>query len=1053
MPENAIRVKPTRVTILGFIEKVSRGFIQTATMCKRHPTHSRAEEKTNPEGQSSPWPLAFAFRLGTFAFSLVGALMMGCAEGRAASAQSALQAMTIGDGFQVELVISEPEIRQPVSLSFDARGRLWVIQYLQYPTPAGLSPVSVDNYLRTRYDRRPEPPPRGPRGADRITICEQLNGKPKTRDFVAGLNLCSGMAIGHGGVFVMQPPYLLFYADRDCNDVPDGEPEVLLTGFGMEDAHAFANSLTWGPDGWLYGAQGSTVTANVRGIEFQQGIWRFHPRTKEFELFAEGGGNTWGLDFDARGEILAGTNFDEKMLHQVQGAYYLKNFGKHGALHNPHAYGYFGHVPYSGYRGPHISIGGIVYRGAAFPDSFNGAYIFGNTLDHAVYWARLEPRGSSFSASFGGTLLKTADESFRPVDCELGPDGAVYVADWCDKRATHLDPLDTWDRSNGRVYRIRSRQGQPRFPKLARDEAGGFDLRKLSSEQLLELLAEPNVWFVRQARLILSERRDGNVAARLRQLLHTSPSASLQLEALWALYVSGAFDQALAADLLKHPNENIRAWTVRFLGDARTVSSEIGQALVKMAEAETSAVVRSQLACSAKRFATEPGLSIVERMVRRDADAADAHIPLLLWWAIEYQAIAEPARLIRTFTSADMCRQPLVDQFILERLARRYAAEPGKTGLDACAQLLERAPSDAAIARFLQGIDQGLSGRATGPGPQSTALSAWFKEAWKTRSNDLALIRLGLRLRQDVAGDACAKLLGEPATPSNVRESLINALSETESDEALPILWGVLERSGPESVREAALRGLQRFPQTHAAEKLLELYPRLPSRLQERGRDALCSRASWALLLLKAIDLGKLDPANVSLEQIRQMRALNDEGLNERIEKRWGRVEARRPEEKQNTINTLKLVLKPSGAAGRDARGDPAAGKKIFAASCALCHKLFDEGNAVGPDLTGADRSNIDSLLEQIVNPSAQVRPEYVAFEARLNDEQLINGLMVESNASTVTLVDRNNQRHVIRREKIVELNESKVSLMPEGLLEALPPQSVMDLFAYLMKR
>src|SRR5882672_11018072 len=298
------------------------------------------------------------------------------ADAAASSPEEALTRMKVADGFEVKLVASEPQIRQPLSISFDERGRMWVIQYLQYPTPAGLKPVSVDQYLRTKYDRVPEPPPRGPKGADRITICElDRDGKRaiKFKDFVNGLNLCSGLALGHGGAFVLQPPYLLFYADKDRDDVPDGDPEVLLTGFGMEDAHAVANSLTWGPDGWLYGAQGSTVTAHIRGREFQQGIWRYHPVTKEFELFAEGGGNTWGLDFDEGGEILAGTNFEDKMLHQVQGAYHIKNFGKHGELHNPHTYGYFGHVPYSGYRGKHISAGGICYQGGAFPKSISGA--------------------------------------------------------------------------------------------------------------------------------------------------------------------------------------------------------------------------------------------------------------------------------------------------------------------------------------------------------------------------------------------------------------------------------------------------------------------------------------------------------------------------------------------------------------------------------------------------------------------------------------------------------------------------------------------------------
>ncbi len=274
------------------------------------------------------------------------------------SPAEAVKRMQVADGLEVGVYASEPQIRQPVAITFDEKGRMWVIQYLQYPAPNGLKPVKVDQYLRTVYDRVPEPPPQGPKGADRITICEDTDGDgraDKFTDFISGLNLATGLAIGHGGVFVVQSPYLLFYPDRNHDDVPDGDPEVLLSGFGMEDAHAFPNSLQWGPDGWLYGAQGSTVTAKIRGIEFQQGIWRYHPLTKQFELFAEGGGNTWGVDFDRRGEIFASSNGGHVMFHQVQGAYYIKGFSKHGELHNPHSYGYFARIPYPDSRGGHVT--------------------------------------------------------------------------------------------------------------------------------------------------------------------------------------------------------------------------------------------------------------------------------------------------------------------------------------------------------------------------------------------------------------------------------------------------------------------------------------------------------------------------------------------------------------------------------------------------------------------------------------------------------------------------------------------------------------------------
>src|SRR5437016_1857382 len=485
----------------------------------------------------------------------VGAILLGrpfSFGGDALSPKEALKHMKVAAGFEVKLVASEPQIRQPLSISFDACGRMWVIQYLQYPAPAGLKAVSVDQYLRTKYDRVPEPPPRGPKGEDRITICEDTDGDgvpDKFKDFVSGLNLASGMAIGYGGVFIVQPPYLLFYPDRDDDDIPDGDPEVLLSGFGLEDAHAVANSLTWGPDGWLYGAQGSTVTAHIRDLEFQQGIWRYHPLTHEFELFAEGGGNTWGLDFDEHANIIAGTNFGEQIgLHQVQGGYYVKGFSKHGPLHNPYTYGYFEHIPYTGFKGGHVTDCGIIYQGGAFPAQFNGLYIAGNLLANAVYWHLLERDGSSFKGRFGGELLTTDDTWFRPVDCTIGPDGAVYIADWYDKRATHVDSLDTWDRSNGRIYRIQAKGTKT---------ATNFDLAKASSAELVHLLASPNDWFRRAARQLLAERRDAKVIPVLRKSIFEGKDSRLALQCVWALKVGGGFDDALAVKLLKHPDDDV----------------------------------------------------------------------------------------------------------------------------------------------------------------------------------------------------------------------------------------------------------------------------------------------------------------------------------------------------------------------------------------------------------------------------------------------------------------------------------------------------------------
>src|SRR5438067_2968787 len=222
------------------------------------------------------------------------------------------------------------------------------------------------------------------------------------------------MAIGYGRVNVEHTPYLLIYPDRNGNDHPDRDPDVMLTRIGMEDAHAFANSLTWGPDGWLYGAQGSTVTARIRGIEFQQGVWRYHPLTKAFELFAEGGGNTWGIDFDRHGQLFAGGNTTEPLCHHVQGAYYIKGFGKHGPLHNPYTFGYFNPVRHQGFLGSALTGGFVIYQGGLLQSRFEGAVIYPNLRANGMRVSRLGPDGSTFTTRFQEDFLVSTDRWFRP---------------------------------------------------------------------------------------------------------------------------------------------------------------------------------------------------------------------------------------------------------------------------------------------------------------------------------------------------------------------------------------------------------------------------------------------------------------------------------------------------------------------------------------------------------------------------------------------------------------------------------------------------------------
>jgi putative membrane-bound dehydrogenase-like protein len=1003
-------------------------------------------------------------RLGSLFFPLaivLPSVPLGAAPGQGYSPDEAPRRMTLADGFRVSLVAGEPTVRQPVAIEFDERGRLWVIQYLQYPNPAGLKRVKVDRYSRTVYDRVPEPPPKGPRGADRITILDDFGPDGRARrakDFLGGLNLATGLAFGHGGVFVLQAPYLLFYPDRDRDDKPDDDPDVLLSGFGMEDAHSVANSLTWGPDGWLYGCQGSTVTARVRGVEFQQGVWRYHPLTRRFELFCEGGGNSWGLDFDAHGNLLYSTNVGgHVLLHGVQGGYYWKHFGKHGALHNPFAFGFIDHVPHRDFRGGHVTVGGIVYQGDSFPARFRGKYVAADLLGHAVYWHDLTPDGSSFRSAHGGELLRANDTWFAPCDVTTGPDGSVYVADWFDKRTAHPDPDAEWDRSNGRVYKIEYRGTKPVTP---------FDLARLPSEKLIGLLGHPNDWYARKARQVLADRRDPEVIFPLRTLVRESKDDRLALQALWALYVSGGFTDGLAEECLGHRNPDVRRWAVRFLGDDRKVTARLARRLSDLAAGEPDVTVRSQLASTARRLPARDGLPIIERLLLRNLDGKDSHLPLLLWWAIEEHAVASRERVLEMFASAAAWQVPLVREVIQGRLMRRYAAEGTEAGYTACARLLASAPSPEERGQMLAALEQGLQDRpratkSVGPllaehavverpaergraRPEKLppALEAQLAALWKADTTDTTLVRLFARLGRPAAQDRAVALAVNPRTPRPTRLLMLQLLAEVGAP-ASGRLLSVLDEQQGEEVRLAGLTALQGFDGEEVAAAILRHYSRMSARLRARASEVLLGRKEWARLFLREVDAGRLAAQDVPVEALRLVAVHKDRPLDELVRKHWGNVQPGTPEEKLAEVRRLSNDLR-AGA------GDAARGRELFRKHCATCHRLFGEGEPVGPDLTHANRKDRDYLLVSTVDPSAVIRKEYLSYTVRTTDGRVLAGLLAEQTPGAVTLLSAKNERTRVPRDRVETIEESPVSLMPENILRELKPQELRDLFSYL---
>ena len=984
------------------------------------------------------------------------------------------RAFTVPDDLEIELVLSQPLTAQQFHLTFDERGRLWVVEYRQYPAPAGLTQVSHDKFWRSVYDQVPPPPPNHFVGKDRVSIHEDTDGDGRFdahKVFVDGLSIATSVALGRGGVWVLNPPYLLFYPDRNRDDLPNSDPEVHLSGFGLEDTHSVANSLRWGPDGWLYACQGSTVSGNVK-VEplphdrtpvstnvihtLGQNIWRYHPGTRRYEVFSEGGGNAFGIELDAAGRLFSGHNGgDTRGFHYVQGAYLQKGFQKHGELSNPYAFGYFPQMANN--RVERFTHTFLIYEADALPERYRGKLFGIEPLQGRVVLSEITPVASTFATRDLEHVVTTTDRWFRPVDIKLGPDGAIYVADWHDFSINHWKNYNgNMDAASGRVWRLKVKGA-----KLAER----FDLAKPNDAQLIELLDHPNRSWRESAGRELVERGNAESLPKLaEQVERTMGDAALN--ALWTWHALGArtapsartstgehADEAVraptedAARFLKHTDPQVRLWAARFIGDpfpgaldsGAPISGSAGQVnaphLLALAESEPNLEVRVQLAATAKRLPAEVSLPIIQALARRDEDAADPRQPLMLWWALEAKAAPDRDPVLRLFADAALWDRPLVKQHLLERLMRRYAQAGSREDLLTSAKLLDLSPSKAHSEILMRGFEEAFKGRSVAGLPDEliTAMAR----------HGVGSVAVGLRRGDPQSLTEALKVIASREAPAGQRRQYIQLLGEVRAPEAVPILTELLASETDDALLQATLVALQPFGQPAITTTAIERLPKLAPGARAAALSLLTGRGVSAHQLLAAVESGKVAADLVPAEFVRALKGVAGESAQPAIDRLWPKAGRPSSAEMESEIVRLRQAL-------AEGHGDPYNGKRLYTAACASCHRMFNQGGDIGPDLTSFNRRDENNLLLAIVNPSAEVREGYENFSLEMRDERALSGFIVEQDERRVILRGFDGQNVVLPRAEIATLEAAGMSLMPEGLTAGLDDQQVRDLFAYL---
>ncbi|VTR97526.1 membrane-bound dehydrogenase domain protein : Putative membrane-bound dehydrogenase OS=Singulisphaera acidiphila (strain ATCC BAA-1392 / DSM 18658 / VKM B-2454 / MOB10) GN=Sinac_5736 PE=4 SV=1: Cytochrom_C [Gemmata massiliana] len=972
------------------------------------------------------------------------ALLLLTAPARAADPQpadkpiptrDAAKAMTVPDGFKVTLFAGEPDVVQPIAFTFDDRGRMWVVECLSYPI------WSKDG-----------------KGKDRVVILEDTDGDgvhdKKTVFLDNGSNL-SGIELGFGGVWLCSSPNLLFVPILE-GDKP-GKPEVKLDGWNMIDTkHNIFNSLVWGPDGWLYGCNGIQAKAWVgapgtpkdKRTYIDCGVWRYHPTEKRFEAFAHGTTNPFGLDFNDHGELFITNCVIDHLFHFAPGAHYERMYGQDA---NPHTYGLLkscvdyrhwaggdwtssrgtgvgGKPEHSDAGGGHAHSGAAIYLADNFPAEYRNTLFTANIHGNRLNNDGLARTASGYKGVRRKDFLFANDAWFRGICVKTGPEGGLYVSDWCDTGECHN--YDKADTTNGRIYRVVYKNANPLKT----------DISKLPDAELVKLQLSPNDWLVRKARRVLQERAAAGKLEKttpdaLRKILKDETDTARRLRGLWALEAIAVLKEGELIGLLSDRDETVRAWAYRLGAQCRTGSDAIAHTMSARIAGERSPFVLAAAASALQYFdlklVWKPAESLIAHRTVRD----DSTLSFLLWYGVEQWYSRNPESAL---TSLLIMENPLIRRNTVRLLLARPDANEHLVGL---VKVIATTASDAVQLDVLRGIRESLAGKKSPAAPNGwpeayTHVRKFSANEAKHEAEAVAVL-FGDK-------DAIATLL-KRVTDTSAKPDERRAAVELLAPRKLPDFAKTLQALLSDAdLRGAAIRTLASFADTGTPAALIRAYPKLTPEEKADAVQTLAARVGFAKELLDAIEKGTIPRTDVPVVTARQVLALNDKALSERLEKVWGKIT---PVAKERAV----LMKKWKDVLTEDTvkKADVANGRALFTKNCASCHKMFGEGQAVGPELTGSQRSNLEYVLENVLDPSAVVPNEYRMVNFSLADDRVVSGIVLRETKDAVT-VRTVNDTLTVPVADIVTRKQTALSIMPEGLFDAMKPDEVRDLIAYL---